>query len=115
MASKSPHELDQGAILTQDVYNLDGGILFQSGTSLTDRQIEILMMWGVQSVEVEGSENGDNATDIANLSQKDLALAEAAITERYKLVKSSHPVVEILRRISVFEAAKAGQSGIPQS
>lgn len=110
MPNRSPHDLQEGHILTDDVYNLDGNLLFPSGTKLTDKQIEIMMMWGVEIVSVEGIDGKEKAISIQNFSNTVKQDAELAVNERFKLVKSSHPAVKAIRELAVLELAKAKDS-----
>lgn len=103
----SPHSLKPGQVLGENVYNLDSKILFESGTELSEKQIEIMMMWGVENVVVDGSaESIDSRTSPAFSSSSKLD-AEHLVKKRFKLVKSSHPVVLALREIATLEIAKS--------
>lgn len=106
MSHKSPHELDTGMKLAADVHNLDGNLLFPAGTELSERQIEALMMWGVESVLIEGGQDDEEGIDLSQFSEGVVEQAQSAINDRYRLTKSSHPAIETIRRISILEAAK---------
>lgn len=109
----SPHELKNGSVLAEDAYNLDGKLLFESGTKLTDRKIEILMMWGVESISIIGDDSSDEAVSISSFSNTAKRSAELAVQKRFKLIKSSHPVVFAIRELAILESAKT--SNHPQS
>jgi len=106
MPSFSPHSLKEGQVLGEDVYNIDSKLLFPAGTKLSEQQIEILMMWGVDKVPIVG-EGAEEAQDAPNWSPPTKAEAERLVKERFELVKSSHPVVLALKEIAVLEAAKS--------
>ncbi|MBC2605373.1 hypothetical protein [Pelagicoccus albus] len=107
MANKSPHELKPGQILAEDVFNLDAKKLFPSGTKLTERQIEILMMWGVENVHLQGNDDGAEVISIQSFSNTAKQDAEAVVQKRFQLVKSSHPAVIAIRELAVLELAKS--------
>ncbi len=107
MPNRSPHEVKAGSILTDDVYNLDAKLLFPAGSKLTEKKIEILMMWGVESVSIKGAEDSPEALSIKSFSNSVKHDAELEVQKRFKLVKSSHPVVAAIREIAVLESAKS--------
>lgn len=93
-------------VLAAEARNLDGQVLFAKGATLTARHIEILRMWGIPNVEIEGPEEEEEPIDLDQFPPAVLAQAERAVAERFKLCKSSHPAVEVVRRISVFHTAR---------
>lgn len=109
----SPHELKNGSVLAEDAYNLDGNLLFESGTRLTERKIEILMMWGVEGISVIGDDSSAEAVSISSFSNSAKRTAEVAVQKRFKLIKSSHPVVFAIRELAILESART--SDHPQS
>lgn len=106
MSYKSTNELEIGTILAEDVCNLDGQVLFRKGLEVAARHIEILQMWGIPGVEIEGGVDETIDLPIESFSNLIVEKAEALVNARLKLVKSSHPAVDIVRRIAVLEAAK---------
>lgn len=109
MARLSPHSLKPGQILAEDVFNFDSRLLFHSGTQLAEKQIEILMMWGVEKVSVEGNDESNAQPESRRPSNSVKLDAERRVKKRFKLVKSSHPAVLALREIATTEAAKGGR------
>ena len=107
MSHKSPKELAKGMILAADVCNLDGQVLFRSGVELTDRHIDILLMWGVPSVEIEGGDEPDDRVDLDHFSLFVVERAKADVNQRFRLVKSSHPAVDVVRNVAILQAAKS--------
>lgn len=110
MPNRSPHDLRAGMALADDVYNLDAKLLFPAGTILTDKKIEIMMMWGVESVSIQGGEEYPQTISIQSFSNTVKQDAEAKVQERFKLVKSSHPAVIAIRELAVLELAKSSDS-----
>ena len=94
-------------ILAADVMNLDGQVLFKKGVVLEERQIEILQMWGVPNVEIEGDEPDEELVSLDHFPEHILEKAERLVGIRFKLVKSAHPVVETVRKFCVSREAKA--------
>ncbi|EDY82123.1 hypothetical protein VDG1235_1743 [Verrucomicrobiia bacterium DG1235] len=115
MPNRSPIELIPGQKLSDDVYNLDGKRLFAVGTELNEERIEILMMWGVEKVSIDGSEDSSDSVSVRRISDTVKHDAEIVVQERFKLVKSSHPVVAAMREIAVIEAAKSSDRPHNQS
>lgn len=115
MPLKSPLQLIPGLILAEDVYNLDAKLLFPSGTELNEKKIEILMMWGVESVSVQGSDQSQQAASTQLFSDTVRHDAEIAVQKRFKLVKSSHPAVIAIREIAILETAKSAERPHSQS
>lgn len=107
MSHKNPKELESGMVLAADVCNLDGQTLFRRGVTLTDRQINILLMWGVASVEIEGEDDSDARVDLDHFSHFVVERAKAEVGQRFRLVKSSHPAVDVVRNIAILQAAKS--------
>lgn len=112
MPNRSPHEVKPGAVLADDVYNLDARLLFPGGTKLTEKKIEILMMWGVETVPIKGQPDAQQSVAIELFSNTAKHDAELEVQKRFKLVKSSHPVVVAIREIAVLEAAKSSDHPI---
>lgn len=111
MPRKSPHDLKPGMQLAAEARNLDGSLLFPNGQVLDEARIEILMMWGVESVTVNGSEDPAEGLDIDCFSQKAHQRAASEVQRRFQLVKSAHPAVETIRKIAILETARASQAG----
>lgn len=107
MPYKAPQELRPGIVLAEDVYNLDAKLLFSAGSKLSEKQIEILMMWGTEKVAVEGGDRSEKKISIGSFSNNIKNEAEIAVQKRLKLVKSSHPAVLAMREIAILEFAKS--------
>lgn len=107
MPKKSPNDLEAGMILAADVSNLDGQTLFKMGLHITQRHIDILQMWGIPNVEVEGEEEAEDPLDLNRFSPHVIAKAERLVGPRFRNVKSSHPAIDVIRAVCVLEAAKA--------
>ncbi|MDQ8187576.1 hypothetical protein [Pelagicoccus sp. SDUM812002] len=107
MPNRSPHEVTSGSVLADDVYNLDARLLFPAGTELTDKKIEILMMWGVESVHLQGEAGSEKSVSINSFSDTAKHDAKLEVQRRFKLVKSSHPVVVAIREMAILESAKS--------
>ncbi len=114
MSTQKTNDLKIGMILAGDVRNLDGQILFRKGAAIASRHVEILQMWGVPAVQIEG---GDEPAAPRAETFSDLVIekAEALVAARLKLAKSSHPAVDTIRKIAVLEAAKTLHRPHPKS
>ncbi|MCH6256418.1 hypothetical protein MLD52_07650 [Puniceicoccaceae bacterium K14] len=106
MPLKPPNDLEEGMILASDVCNLDGQILFTKGLELTTRHIDILQMWGIPKVEISGEEEEEEAINLDQFSPAVIEQSEELVNKHFSLVKSSHPAVEIMRKICILKKAK---------
>lgn len=110
MSLKNVNDLVVGMVLAADVTNLDGQILFKKGLALSERHLEILEMWGIPNVEIESEDEDEEPLELERFPPQIIVAAERQVAPRFKLVKSSHPAVDILRSICVLETAKALKS-----
>ncbi len=101
-----PQDLEPEMVLSADVSNLDGQILFKKGVILMDRQIEILQMWGIAKVEVEGDGPEEDLLKLDRYPEATIKRAEEIVSRKFKLVKSSHPAVETIKRMCILNTAK---------
>lgn len=115
MPHRSPHQIPAGSILADDVYNLDARLLYPAGTKLTEKKIETLMMWGVENVTLQGLPDSDEAVSVKNVSNTAKHDAALHIQRRFKLVKSSPPVVAAIREIAILESAQSSDHPSPPS
>lgn len=106
MPLKKPHELEDGMILADDVFNLDGQILFAKGSQLTPRQIDIMQSWGIPNVSVEGEDDESDRIDFDRFPPSIVEQAEAEIANRFRLVKSQHAAVGIIRKLAVMKRSQ---------
>ncbi len=109
MSLKKPHELEEGMVLSSDVFNLDGQILFKKGVELENRHVDILQMWGIPNVEIEDDDEEEERINLDQFSPSILEKAERVVNERFKLVKSTHPAVEIIRKFCIQKEAIAAK------
>jgi hypothetical protein len=107
MPKKRLNDLEPGMTLAADVANLHGQTLFKAGLRLGSRQIEILQMWGIQSVDIEGEEEREDRLDLSRFAPQTLARAERQVALRFRGARAAHPAVDVIRGICVLEAAKA--------
>lgn len=106
MSHKTLSQLEVGMVLAADVINLDGKTLYGKGMQLTHRHIEVLFMWGLAQVEVEGTGIAEPELDLQPFDLKTIEIAKVKTAQRFRLTKSSHPAVDTIQAISVLKMAK---------
>ncbi|MBW1702112.1 MAG: hypothetical protein JRJ69_07195 [Deltaproteobacteria bacterium] len=100
MISLKLDELRRRMILAKPVHNLQGVLLLDQGTELTEKNIWILKSWGVNQVWVEGgSEEGkekEKEEDVEPEKKMKYAIQEE-LKEKFSEVLDDQVMVEILR------------------
>jgi hypothetical protein len=87
--------LQPGMVVAKDVKNLDNMLLIPSGCELTERQIDILLAWGVDEIEVEAAEGAKDESDpLAALSPEALAQLAAEVKALFWKPDESNPVYQ---------------------
>ena len=86
--------LTAGMIVARDVANMDGVLLIPAGSTLSDRQIEILQAWGVSEVEVRVSDAVPDPDPLAHLSAEAVAEMKAELNEIFWRPSDSNPVFQ---------------------
>lgn len=107
-----PQDLKPEMVLASDVSNLDGRVLFKKGVVLQERQVEILKMWGIPQVEIEGDEPEEDPLQLESYPQAVIEKAEEILSEKFILTKSTHPAVAVIKKICVSNLARTLSGGI---
>lgn len=106
--------LQSGMVVARDVKNLDGMLLAPSGCQLSERQIDILQAWGVETVEVEAAEEVARAHDpLAQLPPETLTRITTELRARYWEADGFGPVpAEIFKLMLLREAKRLLQTPV---
>jgi hypothetical protein len=93
MPQVKTESLKEEMVVTRDVKNIDNMLLIPSGTTLTERHINILQAWGVAEIEVKDSPAGDAANDpLAKLSPEELAKLTDEVKARFWKPDETNPI-----------------------
>lgn len=76
-------ELTEGMELAEAVINNFGQTLIPAGTNLSKRHINLLMMWGIESVSIVDSEETDNDSNEIKLSDETLKFIDEQLSKRF--------------------------------
>lgn len=93
-------DLSVGAVLAADVVDRSGRVLLRSGSTIEDRHLRILVMWGVTEVDVAG-EPGVHPEEEPSVEDDVRAAVERETAAMFALANRDHPAMEELVRLSV--------------
>lgn len=93
-------DVEEGMTLAADVCTFNGSVMMKAGLVLTEKHIQGLRMWGIQSVNVEGVQQAD--IDAASIGEVDPNIDMAVRKELDKLFQKtdmSNPVIQEIYRL----------------
>lgn len=98
-----------GMVVASDVTDRRGRLLIPAGSTLSERHVQALRMWGVTHLEVEG----DEPEDIAPIDGDPavVAAAEASVDAILDHNDAAHPFIAVLRKTAVKREAEALSRG----
>jgi len=96
MISLKLDELRRSMILAKPAHNLQGVLLLDQGTELTEKNIWILKSWGVNQVWVEGGSEEEKEKDVEPEKEMKYAI-QKELKEKFSEVLDDQVMVEILR------------------
>jgi hypothetical protein len=92
--------LEAGMVLARDVRAANGMVLLGAGAELSERHIQIFKSWGVNDVEVKGTDQEALNTQILlKLDGAKRAAVERDLDRRFMHNDPQDPVIEELRRL----------------
>jgi hypothetical protein len=86
--------LTPGMTLAANLQEPGGRLLLPAETTLTDRHLRYLQMWGVADAEVEGEESATGAAASETLDPTLLPAAEERMRGHFRHADLAHPVIE---------------------
>ena len=95
MISLKLSELKPGMMLAKPVFNLQGVLLLDEGTELSEKNIWILKSWGVTQVWVEGE--GEAEKNRVELESDVKEFIEKELKDKFCEVLEDQVMVEIMR------------------
>ena len=97
-----PEQTRPGMVLAAPVTDRRGRLLISAETSLTERHVQALCMWGVPHIEIEGDEPLDDPQPAAD--PEAVAAIEQDVDARFRNVALDHPFVAGLRQYALTRA-----------
>lgn len=102
MPIRSTTDLQPGMVVAADIQDPNGRLIVPAGTTLTDRHIKALKMWGIGQVNIAGEAKESGSEQAVTI---DPAIAEAAknyVKALYRLHgdEVNHPLLNKLVRLS---------------
>jgi hypothetical protein len=88
-------------ILAADVKNIKGTLLLGEGATLTERHIRMLKMWGIETANIAGEPEPDEAKPALEVTPEIIQMAEKQIAHRFRLIQMNSPVLVELRKLAL--------------
>lgn len=100
-------KLRAGMEVAADVNNLNGVLMVARGTVLTERHLRILKMWGIESIEIAGGEDGPppDRTE-SEYPTELLRVAESRVDQRLKHVVVNNKTLAKIRHLAILRTAR---------
>jgi hypothetical protein len=98
--------LQEGMVVATDVKNMDHMLLIPAGTTLTERQINILQAWGVGEIEVQTSSSDGDVDPASKLPPEALARLTAEIRALFFKPDDANPVFAEIFKLMVQRRAR---------
>ncbi|HKK13146.1 MAG TPA: hypothetical protein VKA14_00650 [Gammaproteobacteria bacterium] len=92
MTNTDLNQVCAGMVLAADVAGADGNVLLQAGTTLNDRQLDLLRAHGVTVLQVTD-------TAPATGDEPDADELDRRLQERFGLADANHPLIRELLRL----------------
>lgn len=93
-------KLAAGAVLAEEVRDVNDRLLIPKGKMLEEKHFRILKMWGIFDVQVEGEAAGSD-DEPAQVDTERLAVVSSEIKQIFSQVDMTHPAVKEVVRLSV--------------
>ncbi|MCG8616842.1 MAG: HDOD domain-containing protein [Desulfobacterales bacterium] len=101
----SPNQIEEGMIFARDVFDINYRLLIPQGEKVQPHHIRILKIWGVQEVEIVGTEQAlrDMRSEISRDAVEE---ARKAVGHIFQYVDIEHPAIKEIYRLSVWHRSK---------
>ena len=99
--NKQLEQVTLAMILASDVQDPFGRVLIKAGQRLDERHIKVLKAWGISSVDVEATENGETLHGEPAIPEDLRTLLDA----RFELTNRHHAAVEALYHLCLKRTA----------
>ena len=105
--------LEEGMVVVTDVKNMDEMLLIPAGSTLTERQINILQAWGIEEIEVQQAKGEADADPLARLSPDTVAKWSAEIKGRFWQPDDENPVFAAVFKLMLQRRARKSSENRP--
>ena len=99
--NKQPEQIALATILASDVQDPFGRVLIKAGQHLDERHRKVLKAWGISSVDVEATDNGQPLHSEPAIPEDLRTLLDA----RFGLTNRHHPAIEALYHLCLKRTA----------
>lgn len=100
-------DLHPGMVLSRDINSPNGRLLAAAGSTLADKHLRVMRIWGVTEAEVEGSDQAEpGAAAKAKLDPQLLVRAESHVDACFELSNKDSEAMAELRRLTVLRTAE---------
>ena len=106
MARVKTDVLEEGMVVAGDVKNVEGMLLVPAGCQLTERQINVFRAWGVEEIEIEGSQPAHDSDPLANLPPETVTELSAEIRNRFWEADDTNPVFAEVFKLMLHRRAR---------
>lgn len=100
--------------VSADILDRRGRVLVPEGADLSERTLDALRGWGVETLEIEG-----DASALPELDPVDVEAAKAELMERFRRTDVDHPFVAVIldqvARARVRSQSQGGMAASPQT
>ena len=100
MGCISVDALENGMVLSEDVFDINARLLLSKGQQITTKHIRILKVWGVIDVNVVGNKGQKDRED-APVDPEIIETVKASTQEIFKNIDLEHPAIEEIFKLSV--------------
>ncbi len=103
------NDLQLGMELDEPVRNLQGKVLFDAGSAITEKHVKALKAWGVTEVQIVDFSARDTALpgdvkDEEETEAKQGSMIEARVQDLFKMTDCEDPVIQELYRLALARA-----------
>lgn len=96
--------VNPGMVLAGDVKDRNGRILLSAGSEITEKHLRIFKMWGILSVQIQGSEKEDlSPKATVEIDPIRLQRVEQSVKELFRHNDLNHPFIKELFRLVSLE------------
>ena len=108
MATIRLKHLELGALLSDDVKDINGRMLLKAGSEITEKHLKILKTWGVTEVAIVGEDPPENEIEIelSEVAPELMKQVEQSIDKYFILCNKEHPVNRELRGYMIIKKVK---------
>jgi putative nucleotidyltransferase with HDIG domain len=99
-------DLKPGNILAEDVINADGRFLLGKGITIDPKHLRVLKIWGITSVEIQGTPGEDLTVSSEAIDPAVLQAAERYVREYFFLADLNHPFMKEVFEVCTRRRAK---------